>query len=134
MFPGTTVTLHKGAHVGHGAIIHGAELKENCMIGMNSVIMDDAVIGQNAIIGALSFVKAKQDIPDNSLAVGNPARVVRTLGEEMIAWKTKGTALYQQLPADLHDSLEECQPLTSVPADQPKQDILFETWEKIKNS
>ena len=65
MFPGTTVHLHENAHVGHGAIIHGAILKKNCLIGMNSVVMDDAVIGENSITGALSFVTSKKIIPKN---------------------------------------------------------------------
>ena len=82
MFPGTIVKLEKNAHVGHGSVIHGARLEENCLIGMNSVIMDDAVIGKNSIIGALSFVPAKEVIPSESLAVGNPVKVVRKLSQE----------------------------------------------------
>lgn len=132
MFPGVIVVLEESAHVGHGAVIHGAHLKSNCMIGMNSVIMDEAVIGENSIIGAMSFVKAKTIIPDNTLAVGNPAKPIKDLSQEMIDWKTKGTALYQSLPKDCFDHLEECQPLTSIPDERPSQDILFETWEKIK--
>ena len=100
MFPGTTVHLEENAHVGHGAIIHGATLSRNCLIGMNSVIMDDTNIGENTIIGALSFVQANQSIPSNSLAVGNPAKVVKQLTEEQINWKTKGTEYYQRLPQD----------------------------------
>jgi len=56
MFPGTTVWLHKGAHVGHGAVIHGAILKENCLIGMNAVVMDDVEVGENSIVGAFGFL------------------------------------------------------------------------------
>ena len=100
MFPGTTVHLYPNAHVGHGAIIHGATLKANCLIGMNAVVMDDAVIGENTIIGVLSFVAAKSEIADNSLAVGNPAKIIRALKSEQIEWKTKGTKYYQKLPSD----------------------------------
>ena len=53
MFPGTTVTLKKGAHIGHGAVIHGATIGDNVLVGMNAVVMDDCEIGANSIVGAL---------------------------------------------------------------------------------
>ncbi len=134
MFPGVTVRLQEGAHVGHGAIIHGAQLGKNCMIGMNSVIMDEAEIGEGSIIGALSFVKARAIIPARSLAVGNPAKVIKEVSDEMLAWKTKGTQLYQQLPGELHEHLKACEPLREMPADRPAQENLYATWEKIKGS
>ena len=132
MFPGVTVRLQEGAHVGHGAIIHGAQLGKNCMIGMNSVIMDEAEIGEGSIVGALSFVKARTIIPPRSLVVGNPAKVIKEVSDEMLAWKTKGTQLYQQLPGELHAHLEACEPLREIPADRPEQADLYSTWEKIK--
>ena len=130
MFPGTTVHLHKGAHVGHGAIIHGATLKRNCLIGMNAVIMDDAIIGENTIVGALSFVAAKTNIADNSLAVGNPAKVIRMLNKDQIEWKTKGTKYYEQLPVDNVSSLKECMPLSQVEPNRPEQISDYKTWGK----
>ena len=132
MFPGVTVLLERGAHVGHGAIIHGAHLGRNVMIGMNSVIMDQVVVGEWTIIGALSFVKAKTIIPERSLVVGNPAKIIKEVSDEMLAWKTKGTRLYQQLPSELHAQLEVCEPLREVPADRPAQESLYATWEAIK--
>ena len=128
MFPGTTVTLNRNAHVGHGAIIHGAPLGANCLIGMNSVVMDDAKIGKNVIIGALSFVPAKASIPPNQLAVGNPARVVKTLSKEQIEWKTNGTEYYQRLPNDCVNSLKECEPLKKVENNRPHQVSDYKTW------
>lgn len=133
MFPGVTVVLEENAHIGHGAIIHGAHIGKNVMVGMNSVIMDDADIGENTIIGALTFVKAKTTIPPNSLVVGNPGKVIKTLSQDMIAWKSKGTQLYQTLPQDCKDQLEEVEPLRSVPDDRPSQESLFQTWEAIKS-
>tara|TARA_B100001287_G_C22684004_1_gene532172 strand:+ start:2062 stop:2649 length:588 start_codon:yes stop_codon:yes gene_type:complete len=130
MFPGTTAHLHTNAHVGHGAIIHGATLKSNCLIGMNSVIMDDAIIGQNTIVGALSFVAAKSEIADNSLAIGNPAKVIRELKNEQIEWKTKGTQYYQKLPFDNHNFLNECTPLNKIEANRPEQISDYNTWDK----
>jgi phenylacetic acid degradation protein len=105
MFPGATALLESGAHIGHGAIIHGATIGQNAMIGMNAVIMDDANIGAGSIVGALSFVKAAMDIPPRSLVVGNPAKIVKEVSDQMLEWKTMGTQLYQQLPADCHEGL-----------------------------
>lgn len=132
MFPGVTVVLEESAHIGHGAIIHGAHIGRNVMIGMNSVIMDEAEIGDESIVGALSFVKAKMIIPPRSLVVGNPAKIVKEVSDEMIAWKTKGTQLYQTLPQDLRDHLTRVEPLTEIPPNRPAQEALYATWEQIK--
>lgn len=132
MFPGTTVLLKESAHVGHGAIIHGATLGKNCLIGMNSVIMDNAVIGDECIIGALSFVPADMVIEKRKVAVGNPAKIVKEVSDEMITWKTKGTQLYQQLPADCHATLKSCEPLRRIPAFRPQQQDEYKTWQKEK--
>ncbi|EGV44726.1 transferase hexapeptide repeat family protein [Bizionia argentinensis JUB59] len=127
MFPGKSITLQESAHVGHGAIIHGANLGRNCMIGMNSVIMDDAEIGDESIVGAMAFVKAETKIPKRSLVVGNPAKVIKQVSDEMIAWKTKGTQLYQQLPADCHANLKEVEALREVPENMKMQESVYKT-------
>ncbi len=127
MFPGKSITLKENAHIGHGAIIHGAQIGKNVLVGMNTVIMDDAVIGDECIVGAMSFVKAETNIPKRSLVVGNPAKVIKQVTAEMIAWKTKGTQLYQQLPTDCHESLREVQPLRKVPKNLKKQESFYET-------
>ena len=133
MFPGKTVILEPSAHVGHGAVIHGAHLGENCLIGMNSVIMDDVKIGKESIVGALSFVAANTDIPERSLVVGNPGKVIKKVSDEMINWKTKGTALYQSLPKECMIGLKPCDPLSEEEKNRPAQENLYETWNKIKN-
>jgi phenylacetic acid degradation protein/carnitine operon protein CaiE len=132
MFPGKTVLLKEAAHIGHGAIVHGGTIGRNVMIGMNAVIMDDVVIGDECIVGALSFVNANMQIPPRSLVVGNPAKIIKEVSDEMIAWKTMGTRLYQALPQDCFDSLIACQPLSEVPAERPAQESLYATWEQIK--
>lgn len=111
MFPGTTVWLMTGAHIGHGAIIHGAVIGRNCLVGMNSVILDNAEIGDECIIGALSLVRAGEKIPGRSMVVGNPAKIIKTVSDEMIRWKTEGTALYQALPGEMQASWGVCEPL-----------------------
>ena len=140
MFPGTTVWLHEGAHVGHGAVIHGAILKKNCLIGMNAVIMDDVEVGEDSIIGALAFVAANTVIPARKIAVGNPAKVVKDVSGKMIAWKTEGTKLYQSLPKESHETLKEIgledvfnsSPISDSDPYNGKQKALFETWGKTK--
>lgn len=132
MFPGTTVLLKESAHIGHGAIIHGATIGKNAMIGMNSVIMDNVVIGDECIVGALSFVPAETVIEKRKVVVGNPAKPIKDVSEEMIAWKTKGTKLYQQLPSDCHATLKACEPLTRIPAFRPQQQDEYKTWQKEK--
>ena len=134
MFPGVTMTLKTSAHIGHGAIIHGATIGKNTLVGMNSVIMDDVVVGDECIIGALSFIKAKENIPNRSLVAGNPAKIIKEVSDEMINWKTKGTQLYQSLPQECYESLRSCEPLREMPSDRPTQEALFETWNKIKSS
>ncbi|MCA1764063.1 MAG: transferase hexapeptide repeat family protein [Cryomorphaceae bacterium] len=133
MFPGKSAVLEPSAHVGHGAVIHGARLGANCLIGMNSVIMDDAEIGAESIVGALSFVAAGNKIPERSLVVGNPGKIIKQVSNEMIQWKTKGTKLYQSLPADCFDSLVPSEPLEAEEADRPSQESLYDTWNDIKD-
>ena len=133
MFPGVTVILRESAHIGHGAIIHGAEIGKNCLVGMNSVIMDDCVIGPECIIGALSFVKANSIIPRRSLLAGNPAKIIKEVSDDMIDWKTKGTQLYQTLPKDCQHHLNATDALTEPPENKPPQESLYETWNNIKS-
>lgn len=134
MFPGVTVRLKEGAHVGHGAIIHGANLGKNCLIGMNAVIMDNVEIGDECIVGALAFVPADTVIPSRKLVVGNPAQIKKDVSDDMVNWKTKGTALYQKLPSELYASLKPCEPLTEVEKDRPAQESMYTTWNQIKNN
>ena len=134
IFPGVTMVLKESAHIGHGAIIHGATIGKNTLVGMNSVIMDDVVVGDECIIGALSFIRAKENIPNRSLVVGNPAKIIKEVSDDMINWKTKGTQLYQSLPQECHDSLKSCEPLRKMPANRPTQEVLFETWNKVKGN
>ena len=134
MFPGVTVTLKESAHIGHGAIIHGATIGRNVLVGMNAVVRDELENGEESIIGELSFIAANTKIPSRSLIVGNPGKVIKQVSDDMINWKTKGTALYQSLPKDLYETLQACEPLTEIPADRPTQESLYDTWNKIKNS
>ncbi len=130
MFPGVTVLLKAGAHIGHGAIIHGAEIGRNCLIGMNAVIMDDVIIEEECIIGALSFIKAGTRIASRSLMAGNPAKLIGTVSNEMIQWKTAGTALYQQLPGQMFENWVPVEPLRIPEAGRPSHDQPYKPWIK----
>lgn len=128
MFPGVEVVLEEGAHIGHGAIIHGARVGKNSLVGMNAVLMDEVLIEEECIIGALTFIPAKMHIPRRSLVVGNPAKIIKEVSDEMINWKTEGTALYQQLPAHCHQHLKEVEPLTQPEPNRPKQAKVYDIW------
>lgn len=128
MFPGTTVQLFEGAHIGHGAIIHGASIGKNTLIGMNSVIMDNAQIEEECIIGALCMVPQNMHIPKRSVVVGNPAKIIKAVSDEMLAWKTKGTALYQQLPEMCRKTLVECTPHRFEAPFSKEQETEYQTW------
>ena len=133
MFPGITVLLKAGAHIGHGAIIHGATIGKNCLIGMNSVIMDNVLLGDECIVGALSFIKADEQFEARSLIVGNPAKKIKKVSEEMIQWKTAGTRLYQFLPKEMYESCKPTEPLREIPANRPSQETLYKTWNELRN-
>ncbi|HEV7230836.1 MAG TPA: transferase hexapeptide repeat family protein [Bacteroidia bacterium] len=132
MFPGTTVTLQEGAHIGHGAVIHGSTIGRNVLVGMNAVVMDHVVVGADSIIGSLCFVPEGMLIPARSLVVGSPAKIIKQVTDEMLEWKTKGTQLYQQLPADCRMSLRPCEPLREAEPNRPQQSDLYTTWKKTK--
>lgn len=113
-FPGRDVVIEMAGHIGHGAVLHGCRIGQNAMVGMNAVVMDEAVVGAESIVGALAFVKAGTVIPPRSLVVGSPAKVLREVSEDEIAWKSKGTAIYQRLALEARDKLRAVEPLKAV--------------------
>jgi carbonic anhydrase/acetyltransferase-like protein (isoleucine patch superfamily) len=134
MFPGTTVVLEESAHMGHGSIVHGGRIGRNSLIGMNAVIMDDVDIGAECIIGALAFVPAGMKVEARKVIVGNPAKVVKDVTDEMLRWKTEGTKLYQSLPGMMRDSWKETAPLRAVPAGRPSQAAVYRTWKDTRET
>ena len=130
MFPGVTVLLKEGAHIGHGAIVHGATIGRNCLVGMNAVIMDNVQLGDESIVGALSFIKEGQIIPARSLVVGNPGKIIKQVSDEMIAWKKEGTKLYQQLPNDMYNNAQPCEPLRVEKEDNVIPEKSYTPWKQ----
>lgn len=114
MFPGVTVVLEEAAHIGHGAIVHGARIGRNALVGMNAVVNDSAIIGESAIVAAMAFVKAKMIVPPRMLVAGTPARVIRELTAMELRWKIEGTQSYQQLTRRSLATLHATAPLTAV--------------------
>ena len=138
MFPGVSVLLKENSHIGHGAIIHGATIGKNCLVGMNAVIMDNVVLGDECIVGALTLIKADTIIPCRSVVVGNPSKIVKEVSDEMIAWKTAGTMIYRQLPGDMMEGWELCEPLREMNESHTKHAAekfdatRFKTWKETK--
>ena len=133
IFPGKDVILEENAHIGHGAIVHGANIGKNTLVGMNSVIMDDCNIGDECVIGALCFLKGEMNIPNRKIVVGNPAIIKGEVSDDMISWKTKGTELYQDLPNECYTLMKVCEPLKEIEKNRKeKQKNIFKTWKKTK--
>ncbi len=119
-FPGTDTIIEPDGHIGHGAVIHGAHIGQNALVGMNAVVMDRSEIGESAIIAAMTFVREGTIIPPRSLAMGIPAKVVRRLNDEEIAWKRTGTREYQKLAVRSLTSQRPVEPLSAVQPERPR--------------
>ena len=117
-FPEGETIIEVDGHVGHGAVLHGCRVGRNAMVGMNAVIMDNAVIGEESIVAALAFVKANMEVPPRSLVAGVPGKVMREVTEEEIAWKTRGTSVYQDLAKRSLETLRLVEPLTAIEANR----------------
>ena len=119
-FPGTDTVVEENGHIGHGAVLHGCRIGKNALISMNAVIMDNAVIGESSIVAASAFVKASQMVPPQTLVAGVPAKVVRPLSAEEMAWKADGTRTYQELTRRCLATMVETTPLSSVEPDRKR--------------
>ncbi|HAT32041.1 MAG TPA: phenylacetic acid degradation protein PaaY [Janthinobacterium sp.] len=119
-FPGCDTVVEVDGHIGHGAVLHGCRIGRNALVGMNAVVMDNAVIGAESVVAAMSFVKAGMLVAPRSMVVGSPARVLRTLTDADVAWKSAGTGQYHELAARSMLSMREVEALTEVEANRPR--------------
>jgi phenylacetic acid degradation protein len=119
-FPDTEALLEQDSHIGHSAVLHGCTIRRGALIGIGAIVMDGAVVEEEAFVGAASFVRAGFIVPRRTLVTGVPARVVRDLKPEELAWKATGTREYQELAARCRASLHPCQPLTAPEANRPR--------------
>ena len=119
-FPAQDALLEQDAHIGHSAVLHGCTVRRGALIGIGSILMDEVVVEEEAFVGAGSFVRAGFVVPRRTLVLGSPARVVRELTEQEIAWKARGTVEYQELAARCLAGLKECRPLTCIEPNRPR--------------
>jgi phenylacetic acid degradation protein len=119
-FPDSDTVIEIDGHIGHGAVIHGARIGQNVMVGMNACVMDRSQIGESAIVGAMAFVREGMIVPPRSLVLGIPARVVRQLTDQEIAWKRTGTLQYQKLAVRSLASQRPVEPLQAVQSERPR--------------
>jgi len=117
-FPSKDVLLEEDSHIGHAAVLHGCTVRRGALVGINAVVMDDVEVGEQALVGAASFVRSGFVVPPRTLVLGAPAKVVRPLTDAELAWKAVGTREYQELTKRCLATLMECAPLTAVPADR----------------
>jgi phenylacetic acid degradation protein len=122
-FPDKDCIVERDGHIGHGAVLHGCRIGTNAMVGMKSVVMDDAIIAESSVVGACSFVPAKFECPPRSLVIGTPARVKRELSQQEIEWKSRGTIEYQELVERCQSSLVKTNALTEVEDDRPRMEV-----------
>ncbi len=122
-FPGTDTIVEEDGHIGHGAVLHGCIVRRNALVGMNAVINDNAIIGESAIVAAMAFVKAGMEVPARTLAAGMPARVVRELTAQELAWKVEGTQSYQELARRSAVTMRAVAPLAAVEADRRRIEV-----------
>jgi phenylacetic acid degradation protein len=132
-FPGKDTIVEVDGHIGHGAVLHGCHVGRNAMIGMNAVVMDDVVVGADSIVGAAAFVKANMQIPPRSLVMGSPARVVRELRDEEIAWKARGTQEYQDLAVRSLATMTLTEALAEGDRNRPRMESLLQGMHKLKS-
>lgn len=119
-FPERDVIVEDNCHVGHGSVLHGCTVRKNALIGISSVVMDHAVIGENAFVAAMAFVKSGTLVGADMLFAGIPAKEIRRLTEEELQWKSNGTMLYQRLAARSLETMKEVLPLQSVESDRKR--------------
>ena len=129
-FPDDDTVVEVDGHIGHGAVLHGCRVGRNAMVGMNAVVMDKAVVGAESIVGAAAFVKAGMVIPPRSLVLGAPAKIVRAVSDEEIAWKSHGTRQYHDLNVRSMRTMREVEALTEVEPDRRR--IVFDEPHKPK--
>ena len=118
-FPEQETVVEENGHIGHGAVLHSCVVRRDALVGMNAVVMDEAEVGEQAIVAACAFIAAGVKVPPRTLVAGVPAKVVRALSEAEVAWKLEGTRVYQDLTKRSLASMVEVQPLTALDADRP---------------
>jgi phenylacetic acid degradation protein len=116
-------SVRADGHIGHGAVLQFCRIGKNALIGMNAVIMDGAEIGEECIVAAMTFVRANTKVPPRSLVAGVPARILREVTADEIAWKSEGTATYQALAIRSARTMQAVEPLTAPEPGRKRLDL-----------
>lgn len=119
-FPDQDTVVEENGHIGHGAVLHSCIVRRDALVGMNAVVMDEAEVGEKAIVAACAFVPAGMKVSPRSLVAGVPAKVLRELRDEEVDWKLEGTLTYQHLTRRCLATMREVAPLQAMPADRPR--------------
>lgn len=119
-FPFADTLVEQDGHIGHGAVLHACVVRRGALVGINAVVMDEAEIGEQAIVAACAFVRAGMKVPPRWLAAGLPAKNQRALTEQEIAGKHEGTLIYQQLTRRCLASLRPVDALATVEPQRPR--------------
>ena len=119
-FPGADTLVEADGHIGHGAVLHGCTVRRGALVGMNAVVMDEAEVGEQAIVAASAFVRAGMKIAPRTLVAGVPAKVLRELTADELQWKHDGTLAYQTLTRRCQASMVEVAPLTFADPQRPR--------------
>jgi len=117
---GNDTVIGRGATIGHGAVVHGCSIGANTLIGINAVVLDNANIGPENLVAALSLVKPDMVTPARSLVAGNPARVIREFAPEQVTWRNDGQGEYQRLAREALTNLQQTTPLQAPESDRPR--------------
>jgi len=119
-FPQQDTVVEENGHIGHGAVLHSCVVRRDALVGMNAVVMDEADVGEGAIVAACAFVSAGMRIPPRRIAAGIPAKVLREVRGDEAAWKREGTRTYQALTRRCLESLVETPPLREAEPNRPR--------------
>jgi len=130
-FPGRSSVIEPHGHIGHGAILHGCRIGRNVLVGMNSVVMDEVVIGESSLVAAMSFVKKGLQVPPRSLVSGSPATVVRSMTDQEVFWKTEGTAEYERLAQVSLSTMRAVEARTEIEPDRKSVTFALEAYERL---
>jgi phenylacetic acid degradation protein len=122
-FPGTDTIVEEDGHIGHGAILHGCIVQRNALVGMNAVVNDNAVVGESSIVAAMAFVKAGMMVPPRTLVAGVPAKIMRELSAQEMAWKVEGTRSYQELTRRSLATMVETVPFVAVEPNRKRIEV-----------
>ncbi|MCW2311120.1 phenylacetic acid degradation protein PaaY [Rhodoferax antarcticus] len=119
-FPQQDTVVEENGHIGHGAVLHSCIVRRDALVGMNAVVMDEAEVGEQAVVAACAFVPAGMRVAPRTLVAGVPAKLIRSLRDEEITWKLTGTQTYQDLTRRSLASLKEVQALTQAEPNRPR--------------